>query len=111
MRCLYVAVLAGVLCTILCPCVDQFAHSASINPNGYFSPYTGHFDYWARCADDHYDLERRISYCKSILDDGRHNRAAVLTEIGNAYLHARKYADAVSNYNAALRAGGGVGQL
>jgi|SRR5579862_9230892 len=103
MRNLYFFLLAGVLGAIAFPSEHQFAYSASINPTGYFSPYTGHFDYWTRCADDHYDLERRISYCKSILSDGRHSQLEVLTEIGNAYFAARKYNDALANYRDALR--------
>ena len=62
-----------------------------------------HFDYWERCASSHYDLDRRISYCKSILADGRHSQMDVLTEIGNAYFAARKYPEALENYKEALK--------
>lgn len=61
-----------------------------------------HFDFWDRCSSSHYELERRIAYCKSILGDGRHSELAVVTEIGNAYFAARKYVDAAASYREAL---------
>ena len=61
-----------------------------------------HFDYWNRCSDTRYELERRLSYCKSILADGRHDQREVQTEIGDAYLRARRYGDAATALAAAL---------
>jgi tetratricopeptide (TPR) repeat protein len=67
-----------------------------------FSRLDERFDYWGRCSSKRYDLEHRLSYCKSILADGRHRAVEVLTEIGNAYFEAGKYPEAIASYENAL---------
>lgn len=67
-----------------------------------FSRLDERFDYWGRCSSERYDLEHRLSYCKSILTDGRHRAVAVQTEIGNAYFDAGKYPEAIASYEDAL---------